>query len=41
MMNSFDSVEGGREKVLVVAPPADARTPVKRSVAHRSGGGHM
>jgi hypothetical protein len=41
MTNSFGWVEGGREKVLVAAPPADSRTPVIRSVVRRSGGGHI
>jgi hypothetical protein len=41
MTYSFGLVESGREKVLVVAPLADARTPAKQSVVHRSGGRHM
>jgi hypothetical protein len=41
MTYSFGLVEDGREKVLVVAPLADARTPAKQSVVHRSGGRHM
>jgi hypothetical protein len=41
MKYSFGSVEGGREKVLAVAPLADARTPAKQSVVRRSGGGHV
>jgi hypothetical protein len=41
MTYSFGWVESDREKVLVVAPLADARTPAKQSVVRRSGGGHM
>jgi hypothetical protein len=41
MTYSFGLVEGGREKVLLLAPLADARTPAKQSVLRRSDGGHM
>jgi hypothetical protein len=41
MTYSFDWVESGREKVLVVAPLADARTPAKQSVLRRSDGCHI
>jgi hypothetical protein len=41
MTYSFGSVEGGREKVLAVAPLADARAPAKQSIVRHSGGGHM
>jgi hypothetical protein len=37
----FGSVEGGREKVLLLAPRTDAWTPAKQSIVRRSGSGHM